>query len=86
MVVSVRGKQGGGQRVTSPPFLDQMLRCVRPPARPLGSDHRPKALNDPKQTTETATRLLFDGLVEQKQKASPSSRPPASSPQNINTI
>lgn len=61
----------------SPPFLDQMFRCVRPPARPFGSNHRAKALNEPKRATETTARFPFDGLAEQKQNASPSSRSPA---------
>lgn len=60
--------------MTSPPFLDQMIRCVSPPVRLFAPNHRAKALNEPKPAKETVTRRLFDGLVEQKQKSSPSSR------------
>ncbi|KAG7224377.1 hypothetical protein INR49_004719 [Caranx melampygus] len=42
-----------------------MPRCVRPPARPFGSNHRAKALNETKRATEATTRFLFDSLVEQ---------------------
>lgn len=63
MVEAGRGSEG---RVL---LLDQKVRCVRPPDRPLGSNHRAKALNDPVRPTGRAARLGSTVLLNKNKKS-----------------